>query len=164
MFFLFLIILTIPTFSQEDIQIGTTKYYSRMIGGYFDYSEPTGINMKVQVWGYVKYPGYYIIPTRSSVSELLSLAGGPTEEALLNDIRIFRTNPDSSTVLIKLDYNDLLWGDELRNTIKFPRILAGDIIIVPGEPRYFVREDISFYLSITTTLASLAALVLSIIK
>lgn len=166
-----IIILIIITFvgwrtsiAQEDVQIGSTKYYSRMMGGYFDYSDPTGINIKVQVWGYVKYPGYYIIPARSSVSELLSLAGGPNEQALMNDIRILRTNVDSSTVLFKLDYDDLLWGENLQTMVKFPRIMAGDILIVPGEPRYFVREDITFILSITFTIASLASLIISIIK
>lgn len=150
--------------AQEDVQIGSTKYYSRMMGGYFDYSDPTGINIKVQVWGYVKYPGYYIIPARSTVSELLSLAGGPNEQALMNDIRILRTNIDSSVVLLKFDYDDLLWGENLNSTVKFPRIMAGDILIVPGEPRYFVREDITFILSITFTIASLASLIISIIK
>ena len=112
----------------------------------------------------MKYPGYYIIPARSSANDLISLAGGPTQDALMEDIRILRTNLDSSNTIYRYNYNDLLWGDEFNEPIKFPRLYAGDMIIVPGEPRYFVRQDISFYLSITTALASTAALILSIIK
>ena len=39
---------------------------------------------------------------------------------------------------------------------------AGDIVLVPSEPRYFVREDIQFFLSITLALATLTALIISI--
>jgi len=153
-----------PVAAQEDIQIGSLKYDQRYQSGFFDFSDPTGINIKVQLWGYVKYPGYYIIPARSSANDLISLAGGPTQDALMEDIRILRTNLDSSNTIYRYNYNDLLWGDEFNEHIKFPRLYAGDMIIVPGEPRYFVRQDISFYLSITTALASTAALILSIIK
>ncbi|OGU79277.1 MAG: hypothetical protein A2W11_14405 [Ignavibacteria bacterium RBG_16_35_7] len=153
-----------PVAAQEDIQIGSLKYDQRYQSGFFDFSDPTGINIKVQLWGYVKYPGYYIIPARSSANDLISLAGGPTQDALMEDIRILRTNLDSSNTIYRYNYNDLLWGDEFNEPIKFPRLYAGDMIIVPGEPRYFVRQDISFYLSITTALASTAALILSIIK
>ena len=153
-----------PLAAQEDIQIGSLKYDQRYQSGFFDFSDPTGINIKVQLWGYVKYPGYYIIPARSSANDLISLAGGPTQDALMEDIRILRSNLDSSNTIYRYNYNDLLWGDEFNEPIKFPRLYAGDMIIVPGEPRYFVRQDISFYLSITTALASTAALILSIIK
>jgi hypothetical protein len=160
--FIFLSIANI--FSQEDVQIGSMKYQPRQQTGFFDYSDPSGINIKVQIWGYVQYPGYYIISSNSSINDLLSLAGGPEEEALLEDIRILRTNLDSSTTLYKYDYNDLLWGEKLQETISFPKLFAGDMVIVPGEPRYFLRQDISFYLSISTALTSIAVLLISIIN
>ena len=150
--------------AQEDIQIGSMKYDQRYQSGFFDFSDPGGINIKVQLWGYVKYPGYYIIPARSSVNDLISLAGGPTQDALLEDIRILRTNQDSTSTMYKYNYNDLLWNEGLEQPVKFPRLIAGDMIIIPGEPRYFVRQDVSFYLSVITALASTAALILSIIK
>jgi hypothetical protein len=151
-------------FAQEDIQIGAQKYTRTTQSGLFDFSDPTGINIKVQIWGYVKYPGYYIVPARSSANDLISLAGGPLEDALVEDIRILRTNPDSSTTMTKYNYNDLLWEEELTAPVKFPRLNAGDMIIVPGEPRYFVRQDIAFYLGIVTSLASITALILSILS
>jgi len=153
--------------AQEDIQIGSMKYNQLYQSGFFDYSDPSGINIKVQLWGYVKFPGYYIVPARSSVNDLISLAGGPTADGRIEDIRIIRANADSSTTMFKYDYNALLWEDELGTMVKFPRLLAGDMIMVPGSPRYFVREDVSFFLSITTALASIisaAAIIISITK
>lgn len=152
-----------PLFAQEDIQIGSDlKNRLQPQGGLFDYSDPSDINIKVKLWGYVKYPGSYIIPSRSSIDDLLSLAGGPLEAANLDDTRILRGTSDSSKVLYKYDFNALLWEDSLSTTIKFPKLLAGDVVLIPGEPKYFVRQDVSFYVSIITALASIAALIISI--
>src|SRR3990170_4571840 len=124
---IFLTVITVfiflaPVAAQEDIQIGSLKYDQRYQSGFFDFSDPSGINIKVQLWGYVKYSGYYVIPVRSSVNDLIWLAGGPTQDALMEDIRILRTNPDSSNTMYKYNYNDLLWGDEFNEPIKFPRL------------------------------------------
>lgn len=160
-----LIALNITTQAQDKYQIGSDlKNLRQTQGGYFDYSDPSGINIKVQLWGYVKYPGYYIIPLNTTLSELFSYAGGPLVDAKLEDVRILKTLEDSSVVMSKLDYNDLMWEESLRNPITFPKLNAGDIIVVPGEPRYFIRQDVSFFLSILTAVISSAALIISITR
>ena len=58
----------------------------------------------------------------------------------------------------------MVWEDNIKTQIKYIRLDAGDVVVVPGEPRYFVREDIAFYLGVLTALASIAALILSIIS
>ncbi len=40
----------------------------------------------------------------------------------------------------------------LRSQVSYVRLEAGDIIVVPGGPRYYARDDIAFYLGIVTTL------------
>lgn len=160
-FFVTLVIIS-PLLAQDDVQIGSLKLDQRQLTSFFDFSDPSGINIKVQVWGYVKFPGYYVIPARSTVNELISLAGGPEEDALLNDVRILRTTPDSSNIMLKYDYNDLLWGDYLKEPIKFARMSAGDMLIIPGAPRYFLREDIGFYLSILAAVVSVAILAINL--
>ena len=167
--FLSLILLFIfvtPLLAQEDVQIGNpygiTNY--RQQGGVYDYSDPKGVNIKVQLWGYVKYPGYYIVPAKISINELISYGGGPNEDAILSDIRVLKIQADSSFRMVKYNYNDIMWEDNLKTKIYSVRLQAGDVVVVPGEPRYFARQDISFYMSIVTGLASLAALIISIIK
>jgi len=45
---------------QEDYQLGMNQSYLRQNqGAYYDYSDPDGLNIKVSIWGYVKYPGRY---------------------------------------------------------------------------------------------------------
>jgi hypothetical protein len=154
------------THSQDDIQIGSPsgRVLTAPSGAYYDYSSPSEINIKVQLWGYVRYAGFYIVPSGISINELISYAGGPTEEARLDDIRVTKIKEGTQTKMIKYNYNDIVYEDEIKSQINFVRLEAGDIVVVPGEPRYFVREDIAFYLGIVTTLASLTALILSIIS
>ena len=153
-------------YSQDDVQIGATnRDISRTTGGLFDYSDPSAVNIKVQLWGYVRYPGYYIVPAGISINELISFAGGPTEDADLTDIRVTKIKEGSQSIIMRYNYNDLMWEDYNPNSqVKYAGLQAGDIVVVPGEPRYFVREDIAFYLGMVTTLASLTALILSILS
>ena len=92
------------------------------------------------------------------------LPGDQMPDAKLDDIRVTKIKEGAQTKIIKYNYNDMMWEDEIQSQISYVRLEAGDIIVVPGEPRYFAREDIAFYLGIVTTLASLTALILSIIS
>ena len=152
------------SYSQDDIQIGSVGTRSGQQGGLFDYSDASAINIKVQLWGFVRYPGFYIVPAGTSLNELISFAGGPLENASLEKIRITKIKEGTPSKMLKYDYNDIVWEDEITSSISFVRLEAGDIVVIPGEPRYFVREDVAFYLGIVTTLASLTALILSIIS
>ncbi len=164
-FFFFIVAISQFTFAQDDIQIGSSYNDLRnRQGGLYDYSDPTSINIKVQLWGYVRYPGFYIVPNRTTINELISLAGGPNEDATLSDIRVLKMKDDSTTIMQKYDYNDVMWEKSLTKQFKFVKLQAGDIVIVPGEPRYFLRQDVSFYLSVLTALASVVALIISITK
>jgi hypothetical protein len=164
----FLIILfsfTLVSFAQEDLQIGKSMNpFSQYRGGQYDYSDVDAINIKVLVWGYVQFPGQYIIPSTSSVNDLLALAGGPVEDADVEDLRLFRINPDSSQTMLKFDYNDLLWEEKLTKKIKIPNLKAGDILLVPGSPRFFFKDYFGITLSIVSTLSSIAVLLITIFR
>ena len=152
-------------FSQDDIQIGSPsgRTLTTPAGAYFDYSSSSEVNIKVQLWGYVRYPGFYVVPAGININELISFAGGPTPDARLEDVRVTKIKEGAKTVMLKYNYNDLMWEENLNTQITYNRLEAGDIVVVPGYPRYFVRDDISFYLTIVTALASISALVISII-
>jgi hypothetical protein len=149
--------------AQDDIQIGSQSTDRTTTGALYDYSNPNAVNIKVQLWGYVKFPGYYIVPAGTSLNELMSLGGGPIEDATLNDIRVVKIREGSQTTMVKYDYNDLVWEENIDTQINYVKLDAGDVVVVPGKPRYFVREDITFYTSLLTSIASITALVVSII-
>jgi len=134
-------------------------------GGYFNYSDPEAVNIKVAVWGWVRYPGKYTVPSYTTVSDLLSLAGGPTDGADLEDLRVYRVNEDSTQAMMKFNYNDLLYESKLQSRYrKVPKLDAGDILVVPGEPRLYFRDHFSIWMSLFSVLISLTILVLNIVR
>ena len=164
--FLSALLFSAMAFAQNNVQLGSSLDQLRTPsqGAFYDYSDPAAVNIKVSVWGFVKFPGKYIIPGYSSVNDLLSFAGGPTDAARLEDMKLVRTNQDSSQTIIPLNYKDVLFNNEITSMKKAPPLEAGDVLLVTGEPRYYFRDYLTMGLSIVSTVISLAILVLNIVK
>ena len=160
------LVLTAAVFAQNsELQVGSnTDQLRQNQGAFYDYSDPTSLNIKVAVWGFVKYPGKYIIPVESNVYDLLSYAGGPTDDAHLDDLRIFRTLGDSSQSMTKFNYNDLLWDENLKEFKGAPGLDAGDILLVPGSQRLYFKDYAQLGLSLLSVLISLTILILNVTK
>src|ERR1035437_700635 len=162
---LLLTVLSANLFAQEDIQIGKSLKGNSSGAAFYDYSDPGDINIKVIVWGYVRFPGQFIIPSSNNVNNLLALAGGPLQDANMDGLKLFRINPDSSQTIIKFNYSDLLWNNSgLSEPLKIPKLQAGDILLVPGSPKWFLKDYIGLVLSIVATLASIATLLVYVYK
>ncbi len=164
---MFILFIGLKTPAQDkDYSLGSNLSNLRFTQptGNFDFSDPEAINIKVAVWGWVRYPGRYTVPNYTTLSDLLSYAGGPTDGAKLDDIRIYRTLADSSQTSVKIDYNDFYRGNDAFKDRKNPRMEAGDIVTITGEPRLFFRDHFSIWLSIFSALISLSILVLNIVR
>ncbi|MGE5364083.1 MAG: SLBB domain-containing protein [Bacteroidota bacterium] len=170
-FFLFLCFLTFLSPSLFRAQTGDVKIgadpsnYRNAQGAFYDYSDPEAVNIKVSVWGFVKFPGRYLVPSYINVRDLLSYAGGPTDEAHMDDLRLYRILPDSTQTMLKFNYNDLLWEKDLKSKkLDIPNLTVGDILLVPGEPRLYFRDYFTMTLSVISTLISLAILIINIVQ
>jgi len=82
---------------------------------------------KVYVIGQVNQPGVFVVNPRVSVMQALSMAGGTTPFADLNDIRILRRQGDKQTA-IGFRYNDVVRGRALEQNIMLE---SGDVVVVP---------------------------------
>ena len=169
-----LTILCIPalSLSQVDRQKVGNDILGTQQGGYYNYGDKDKVNIEVNIWGFVRYPGKYLIPKGSTVMDLISYSGGPVTESKLEDIRLFRPRNDSlhtKDKLINLDYNDLLWEapqtdrERFKNKINLT-LEPGDVLIFTGEPRYFARDNVNFILSLSAVLVSIGILIVSIVK
>jgi len=58
---------------------------------YYYIAKPSELSMQVNIWGFVNNPGRYEVATSTDLLELLSYAGGPTQDALMDDVRITRS-------------------------------------------------------------------------
>ncbi|MBX7043010.1 MAG: SLBB domain-containing protein [Ignavibacteria bacterium] len=168
--FLFLLLLPISTFSQQDgLRVGNDNFLSQQ-GGFYNFGNKDGVNIYVNLWGYVKFPGKYLIPKGSTIVDLISYGGGPLTDATLEDIRLFRPKNDSIGLfkdeLKKFDYNDLVWEEDagIKKQKANLTLLPGDVLVLTGEPRYFARDNLNLILAITSVMISLGILAVSIAK
>lgn len=147
---------------SNDVRLGAqyTGQYQRQ-GGLYDYSDPETINMRVSIWGFVRYPGRYQVPIYTSVSDLLSYAGGPTDDSDLQDLRLYRVMEDSTQHMFKFNFDDILWSDKIEEVNrKIPKLQGSDLLVVTGSPRLYFKDWFRVSLSIFTAMISLALLII----
>jgi hypothetical protein len=104
---------------------------------------------KYYVWGQVRSPGAYSFIASPDIIELLSTAGGPTENANLTRVILIRAVTQKRTRInlkVMLDRGQVV------------RLSPGDVVIVPSSPWYYIRDG----LVVLTSAASLVTVVLTI--
>ena len=85
------------------------------------------IGNKVYVIGQVNRPGEYVMSRPMDVMQALTVAGGTTRFAALNDIKILR-RMESKQEAIQFKYGDVEKGTNLEQNIY---LQSGDIVVVP---------------------------------
>jgi polysaccharide export outer membrane protein len=83
---------------------------------------------KVYVMGQVNRPGEFIVNPRVDVMQALSMAGGTTPFAALNDIVVLRRDGNGSQRAIRFAYKDVERGRSLEQNIV---LNSGDVVVVP---------------------------------
>jgi hypothetical protein len=166
---LIFVFLPITAFSQDDREKIGADDIQKTGPNYYNYADKDKVNIEVSLWGYVKNPGKYLLPQGTTILDLITLGGGPATDALLEDVRLIRLKNDTLNIttdqIINLDYNDFLWEDKIKTgTKKNPVLMPGDMVLIPGEPRYFFRENLGIILSVSSFLLTAAVLVINIVN
>jgi len=112
----------------EDLRVELSSRLSRYIPDLIVTVSVLEINgNKVYVIGQVNEPGEFVVNPRVDVMQALSMAGGTTAFADLNDIRILRRTPNGQTA-IEFRYDDVIRGRRLEQNILLE---SGDVVVVP---------------------------------
>jgi polysaccharide export outer membrane protein len=82
---------------------------------------------KIYVIGQVKTPGAFVMNHTLDVMQALSMAGGATPFAALNDILILRRG-SAGQVALTFKYSDVSRGRNLEQNIQ---LQSGDVVVVP---------------------------------
>jgi polysaccharide export outer membrane protein len=82
---------------------------------------------KIYVIGQVKTPGVFVVNPRVDVIQALSIAGGMTPYAEVNNIKIIRRRGSQQTIL-EFRYSDIIKGENLEQNIL---LNVGDVVLVP---------------------------------
>lgn len=95
-------------------------------------------SMLVSVFGMVTRPDNYPVVEQASIFKILSMAGGPSEEANLRNVRIYRkdSNPHYNT----LDLTEYLETGQIGTAAQ---VYPGDVVYVPRKDNA-VRETSEF--------------------
>ncbi len=96
-------------------------------------------NMSVSVLGMVTRPDNYAINDRSSIFKILSMAGGPNEEANIRNVRIYRQKDYPQYTA--LDLTTYLDNGEINTA---GEVYPGDMVYVPRKEN--AVRDVSMYL------------------
>ncbi len=134
--------------SFESLQ---NESFSRFAAGseYMSGQEPGTVMMKVNLWGAVRKPGIHHIPVKTDLVGLMSFAGGPNDNALVDEITIKRQQGNKQT-RINVDLSQLIHGEYNNNLMLQP----DDIIVVPADEPWISQN--AFTLAIfASTLASI---------
>jgi hypothetical protein len=105
---------------------------------------------KYYVWGQVRTPGAYSFIASPDILELLSAAGGPTENANLKRVVLIRAVTQTR---MRINLEAML------NKGQVVRLSPGDVVIVPSSAWYSFRDG----LTVATSIVSLATLAITIL-
>lgn len=83
---------------------------------------------KIYVLGQVNTPGEFVVNPRVDVMQALSMAGGTTAFAALDDIVILRRDRNGNQQAIPFAYNEVERGRSLEQNIV---LSSGDVVVVP---------------------------------
>ncbi|MGE5811338.1 MAG: hypothetical protein ACM339_07545 [Ignavibacteria bacterium] len=163
-----LLILSIQFIHSQDDDVILGKSSKNIMASVYDLSNPAGVNIEVNLWGFLRNPGRYIIPYNSTLLDLLSFSGGTMEDSNLKEIRILRPGNDSlktKSKIIKINYEDYLWDDDIKQVkLVNPVLQSGDVVVVMQEERYSFREDISLIFPIFSGIITLATFIITLSK
>lgn len=103
---------------------GVSGRGAEFISGYY----PGAVLMPVRLWGAVRQTGVHHVPARTDLTQLLTLAGGPTNDAELDEVAIQRTAKDGSFQTLHIDLKEFVRGTPSKPVELEP----GDVVIVPA--------------------------------
>ncbi|HUO66081.1 MAG TPA: polysaccharide biosynthesis/export family protein [Gammaproteobacteria bacterium] len=83
---------------------------------------------KVYVIGQVNKPGVFVMNPRVDVMQALSIAGGTTPFAKLDDIFVLRRSGETNQIRLPFRFNDVVKGRGLEQNVL---LLSGDVVVVP---------------------------------
>ncbi len=109
------------------------------------------LEMVVHIWGEVRSPGTFRVAYNTNLVELISIAGGPTKNAKLNNVELTRIyKPDSLQAetapfsrMIEYNVKEFLRNGEKAD--KPPVLRPGDVVNVRTNPWYWTRETIRVF-------------------
>lgn len=129
---------------------GTSSYNTGSVYMYSGTLEGTELlKIKTYIWGQVRKPGLYIVPDDTDLLTLISSAGGPTENANMNKIRIIRQTEEEEKII----WVDLQEYIDHGDYDLIPSLQPGDTVVVSGSAYYAFTKAVAWISQIAVILS-----------
>lgn len=112
---------------------------------YYYIGKPGELTMQVNLWGFVKNPGRYEVPSSTDLVQLISYAGGPILDAIMDDVRVTR--------VVKRD-SALTRGEYRVNLEDLYKVDPNKLVLYPGDTIFI---DHSSWISVRDALIVITA-------
>lgn len=115
------------------------------------------LTITVNLWGFVRNPGRYEVPSSTDLVQLISYGGGPLKEAKLKDVKIIRNVREDSTIVekvIKVNVEKIIEDGE-----PSPILLPGDTVVVPGGSIDVIKDILAILRDIGLAAGGIAAII-----
>lgn len=142
-----------PVYAKElvsSFEMMQTDAFSRYASGneFIAGQEAGTVMMRVNLWGAVKKPGIHHIPVKTDLISLMSYAGGPNDNAIMDSIVIKRNQGKKQTKLT-VDLSQIIHGEQNVDLTLQPE----DVIVVEAK-KPWVSQDAFMLAIIVSTIAS----------
>ncbi len=154
--FIFVTLLSVPAFmgAQQIDASSNTQQEESSAARYILPGTRTTVRMEINLWGEVSRPGIYVVPEDIDIVALISSAGGPTQNAKLEYVKIIRGYPqEGEPRVINVDVRNYL---KTADVSELPELNPGDTVFVPSGIRQSILPSFTFVSSIVSMVASLA--------
>ncbi|ACF14986.1 hypothetical protein Ctha_2537 [Chloroherpeton thalassium ATCC 35110] len=133
-----------PSTNSSNIEAASPSAYY--------YGRGEGVLIDVNLWGQVGKPGKYFVPYTTDLISLISIAGGPTNQAKLDEVRIVRYAQRDTTVVEKIARVNIIRFIEYGEQSHIPPLVRGDTVIVPGDALSVFQTFVSIASSISVVI------------
>lgn len=105
--------------------------------------------IKVNIWGFVRMPGQYLVPSDTDLISLISYAGGPIDGAETKKVKLVRTTeftPDGKNRNMDQKifyYNIKEFLDEGDMNLN-PQLMPNDTIVMKGSTSHLLSKIIGY--------------------
>ncbi len=152
------LVVTALSFAQSRNSDLSSATANAQAGSYFYVARPNEMTMQINIWGFVHHPGRYEVNTTTDLVQLLSYAGGPTNDADMEDVRVSRLVRRGNVVSAK----------EVRvNLREMDKMDEGKLQLQPGDTIFLDHTSwltIRDVVSVVTTAAIVTAAVAQILN
>jgi hypothetical protein len=115
------------------------------------------LTITVNLWGFVRNPGRYEVPSSTDLVQLISYGGGPLKEAKLKDVKIIRNVREDLMIVekvIKVNVEKIIEDGE-----PSPILLPGYTVVVPGGSIDVIKDILAILRDIGLAAGGIAAII-----